>query len=159
MIEFSPLTKTDLSLIHKWFNEPHVKEFYSLRDWTLADVKNKYQDYFAHKTDVQPYIAYNDGTPFGYIQKYPVKNHPWKGQEIAEEIIDSATGIDYFIGEKDFLNMGLGRKMIQEFMKKHIFPKYKYCIADPSLENEKSISVVTKNGLLSFCKILRRMIR
>jgi GrpB-like predicted nucleotidyltransferase (UPF0157 family) len=33
-LEFVPLASEHFSLVCRWFNEPHVQEFYSLRSWT-----------------------------------------------------------------------------------------------------------------------------
>jgi len=146
LIKFRPLSKIDLSLIHLWFNEPHVQEFYSLRSWTLPEVESKFKDNFEMKTDVESFIVSDNGVPFGYIQYYPVKNHPWEGQNLTQEIIDSAAGIDYFIGDKAYLRKKFGRRMIEIFIQDYLPAKFKYCIADPSNDNFKSIQLLKKVG-------------
>jgi len=140
------LVSKDIQLLHTWFNEPHVKKFYSLRDWTQEEVEQKYQDYFNHETDVMPYIALYEGVPFGYMQRYPIKNHPWKGQDFPKDITENAAGIDFFIGDKDYLKKGFARIMIDAFLEEHIFIDYKYCIADPAIDNKDSIQLLEKIG-------------
>ncbi|MCX6989979.1 MAG: hypothetical protein NTX49_02775 [Chlamydiae bacterium] len=41
MISFQPLQQEDFSLMHMWFNRPHVQQFYSLRSWQEMEVLEK----------------------------------------------------------------------------------------------------------------------
>ena len=60
--------------------------------------------------------------PIGYIQSYPLKDHPWENQDLSNKIVQQAAGIDLFIGEEECLGKGLGCEIINYFLEKHIWP-------------------------------------
>jgi len=144
MIKFEQLSISHFSLLHKWLNTKHVQEFYALRPWSYAEVEEKYLPYIAGAISVNPYLILYEGTPIGLIQYYSVKEYPWPDQDLPPEIVDHAAGIDLFIGEVAYLGMGLGRKIIEQFLEAHIWPRFKYCLADPYVRNEASIRMFEK---------------
>ncbi len=145
-ISFTPLQQTHFSLIYDWFNMPHVQSFYSLRAWTLKEVGQKLTPYIQGVGDMKCYVISCHKTLIGYIQRYPVKMHPWNNQDLTNEIIDNSAGIDLFIGEREFVGNGLGHPILDAFLKKHIWPHYRYCLADPDINNNASMSFFRKCG-------------
>lgn len=145
-INFESLTEAYFSLIHNWFNQPHVQAFYSLRSWTIEEVRQKLLPYIHSTSPIKGYIIYFKESPIGYIQNYPVKDYPWENQKISNEIVQEAAGLDLFIGEEDFLSRGLGYQIIGAFLEKHIWPYYRYCLVDPDSRNETSIRLFQKCG-------------
>jgi aminoglycoside 6'-N-acetyltransferase len=143
---FEPLTEKYFSLIHDWFNAPHIQAFYSLRDWTVEEVRQKLTLYIRGMGDMKCYIISFDKTPIGYVQCYPVNKHPWDNQDLTDEIIQDSAGIDLFIGEKEFIGKGLGCQILDTFLKRHIWPYYRYCLADPDIRNEVSMCLFKKCG-------------
>lgn len=145
-IFFTPLSEKHFALIHTWFHEPHVQFFYSLRTWTIEEVCQKLTPYIQGVGGMECYIISIDKTPVGYIQCYPVKEHPWDNQNLDEEIIQNAAGMDLFIGEKKFIARGLGYQILEAFLKNYIWTRYKYCLVDPDIRNERSIRLFKKCG-------------
>ena len=92
VISFMPLSEEHFPLIRVWFNEPHVQAFYSLRTWTLEEVRNKLTPNLQGIDDLKSYIIFIRTTPIGYIQCYPVKKHPWDNQNLTDEIIENSAG-------------------------------------------------------------------
>lgn len=46
-IEFRSLSMADIPLMHKWFNKPHVRQFYSLSDSSVDEVlKNSFNTHY-----------------------------------------------------------------------------------------------------------------
>lgn len=143
---FTPLKEEHFSLIHAWFNEPHVQSFYSLRAWTIDEVRKKLAPYIQGMGDIECFIILIDKIPIGYIQCYPVKKHPWDNQNLVEEIVQNSAGIDLFIGEKEFIGKKLSSQILDVFLKKHIWIRYKYCLVDPDIRNKISIQLFEKSG-------------
>lgn len=152
-ISFVPLSQGHFSLIHSWFNKPHVQAFYSLRNWTQEEIYKKLEPYVRGKKQISSFIIYLNEHPIGYIQSYPVKDHPWENQNLSEEIIQEAAGFDLFIGEETYLNQGLGKQVIEHFLEEHIWPNYQYCIVDPDIRNEASMRLFQKSGFIEHKQI------
>jgi aminoglycoside phosphotransferase (APT) family kinase protein/RimJ/RimL family protein N-acetyltransferase len=145
-ISFKPLSEEYFALIQIWFNEPHVQSFYSLRAWTIEDVRQKLTPCIQGVGGMECYIISVDKTPMGYIQCYPVKEHPWDNQNLVEELIQNSAGIDLFIGEKKFIGKGFGCEILEAFLKNYIWTRYKYCLVDPDIRNDISIRLFKKCG-------------
>lgn len=152
-ILFKPLDESHFDLMLDWFNKPHVQAFYSLRNWTHEEVYKKLKPYVRGENHISSFIIYLEDHPIGYIQSYPVKDHPWEKQDLSEEIIQEAAGFDLFIGEERFLNQGLGKQIIDAFLTKHIWPKYQYCFVDPDTRNEASLRLFQKCGFIEHKQI------
>jgi aminoglycoside 6'-N-acetyltransferase len=138
-INFSPITFADIPLMLQWFNTPHVQEFYSLRSWTEDEVLAKLTPYISGDKPVSGFMVLLEENPIGYLQSYKVSDYPWPNQNLPEEIVKTAMGMDLFIGNKDFLGKGLGKRIIQAFIDTHVCPQYQYCIVDPDIKNVSAI--------------------
>jgi len=108
---FKPLQETDLNLLCKWLNEPHVKEWWDDK-LTNDEIKSKYRKRIGDSV-VVPFIAYLNDQPIGFIQYYDANKvgDGWWPNEV-----EGTIGIDQFIGYKDLINCGIGTKMISEFI-------------------------------------------
>lgn len=138
-LKFRPIQFTDVPLIHRWFNAPHVMTFYSLRRWTEQEVLNKLKPYILGKDPVYGFIVTMNGNPIGYIQQYSVKDYPWPNQQLPDEIIQNSAGFDMFIGEFHLIGKGLGKKIAFKFIEDYIWPKFRHCILDPDVRNHRAI--------------------
>jgi RimJ/RimL family protein N-acetyltransferase len=147
-INFRPLAESDFELMFRWFNLPHVQSFYSLRDWTREEIREKLSPYLREEKGIKAFIITLGAIPIGYIQFYPVKDHPWKDQDLLPEIVQKAAGLDLFIGEKEFIGRGFGPSIIEFFLQQQIWPDYDYCLADPDVRNEASLRLFEKTGFL-----------
>lgn len=147
-LHFESLNKSHFALIHKWFNKPHVQAFYSLRPWTLEDVNNKLTPYLQGKKQMNCYVTCHEKQPIGYIQRYSLQDFPWENQDLPDEVIREAAGIDLFIGEEKYLGKGLGCEILKCFLEKYVWPFHRYCFADPDSRNEASIRLFQKCGFI-----------
>lgn len=146
MIYFETLNELHFPLLTKWFNRPHVQEFYSLHAWTLEEVRSKYTPYIQKEKPLNCFIAYIDGTPFAFIQDYALKDFPWPEQNFTAEIIQKSAGIDLFIGKVSMLNKGLGTELLKVFLQTHVWPRYDFCVVDPEIRNVASQRFFHKCG-------------
>src|SRR5665213_2255442 len=100
---FKPLATSDLDLLCRWFEKPHVLEWWGDR-FTPEEIKDKYGKRIGDDV-VCPYIAYLDDKPIAFIQYYwasKIGDGWWLNED------DYTVGLDQFIGEEDCINKGLG---------------------------------------------------
>lgn len=145
-IDFRTIAFNDIPLMLQWFNTPHVQEFYSLRPWTENEVLAKLTPYILGDKPVSGFIVLLNGNPVGYVQSYPVRDYPWPNQNLAEEIVTRAMGMDLFIGNERLSGKGLGQHIIRTFLDTHVCPTYQYCIVDPDIRNVRAIKCYEKLG-------------
>lgn len=146
-ISFEPLKEDHIPVITQWFNEPHVVEFYSLRNnWTAEQTFKKLIPYIKQEKPVKCFIILNNNLAIGLIQMYPVKAFPWPEQDLPEEIIEQAAGIDILIGEKEFLRKGFGTSIIKQFLDEYVWKTFDYCVVDPDIKNTAMIRCNEKLG-------------
>lgn len=155
-IQFASLNESHFTLIHQWFNKPHVQAFYSLRSWTYDEVRKKLMPNLQGEKGMKCFIIYHGKHPVGYIQSYPIKGHPWEDQDLSDEVVQEAAGIDLFIGEEGYLGKGLGCEIINRFLEECIWPFYRYCLADPDVRNEASVRLFHKCEFIEHKQILSK---
>jgi hypothetical protein len=138
MISFKRVTKNDISMIVSWIKQPHVlKWWYSAQNKTEQEVYLKYLNRL-EDSSIQMYISYYNDIPIGYLQAYYISDemkHLYT--------INNGVGTDLFLGNIDFLGIGLGKKMLHDFISNIIFKEFetKYICIDPVLKNKKAIHV------------------
>jgi len=131
----------------KFFNEPHVQAFFSLRTWTMEDIQNKYAERVLenNKSSIRSWMVYLDQTPIGFIQDYPVKAHPWPDQDFTTDFIDRACGLDFLMGEKTFLGKKIGTLVFKQFCEDHL-KNYEFLVVDPDIKNQTGINFFSALG-------------
>lgn len=169
-ITFKPLAFSDIPIMHQWFNKPHVQAFYSLRQWIEQEVLEKLKPYILSDNPVNGFIILINQQPIGYVQYYNVKDYPWNNQNLSEDIIEHAAGMDLFIGEERFIGKGLGGEIIKNFLDAMIWPQFQYCIVDPDVNNTAAIrcyeklhfkehAIIEAENALKYVTRLKLMIR
>jgi len=144
LLSFRPLNFTDIPLIHRWFNLPHIQKYYSLQQWTKNEVLNKLKPYIEGTKPVTGYIVLMNDSPIGYIQYYRVSDYPWPDQNLTEEIVNQAAGLDMFIGDEKLIGKGFGSKIVSDFLNQFIWPEFEYCLVDPDITNTAAIRCYEK---------------
>jgi Acetyltransferases, including N-acetylases of ribosomal proteins len=153
MITFREINMEDIPLIHAWFNEPHVQEFYSLRSWTENEVLDKLLPMIKRKKPLYGYLALMSGVPVGYLQYCAVKDFPWPKQDFDPSIVNRGAGVDFFIGDPTLIGKGLGPKIMARFLDTVIWPHFKFCVVDPDVKNLPSVRMFEKCGFEKHKKI------
>ncbi|HAT8178957.1 TPA: GNAT family N-acetyltransferase [Legionella pneumophila] len=150
-ITFKLLSESDFTLLLKWLEESHVKAWWDQDvKWTSAQIQKKYDSYVkGYKIEnneakpISAYIIYVDEIPIGYIQIYNAydfaRSIPLSG------LPSSLAAFDVFIGEKNFLNKGIGSKAIDQFLKEYAH-SYTHVFADPDNTNSTAIRAYEKAG-------------
>jgi len=140
-------------LIHKWFNEPHVQKFYSLRNWSEQEVLDKLQPTIDSTKAISAFIIFYNDNPIGYIQCYKVSDFPWPMQDLSDEQSHQGAGLDLFIGDPYYVGKGLGKNLLNQFLIEKIWPHFKYCVVDPDERNTTSKQLFEKCGFKLHKKI------
>jgi aminoglycoside 6'-N-acetyltransferase len=139
-------------LFFKWLQAPHVKAWWDKNiQWTPQLLKEKYGSYIhgykleaGIKEPLQAYIISIDAQPVGYIQLYNPRDY--FGEELMDELTDSLAGLDFFIGETEYLGKGLGSLILRKFLEEYVDPSYDSCLVDPNTANIRAIRAYEKAG-------------
>ncbi|MEX2393323.1 MAG: GNAT family N-acetyltransferase [Actinomycetota bacterium] len=145
VIDFVRLTRDDLLLLAKWFEEPHVRRWWIDADSDPDHLEAKY----GPRIDggwPEVFVVYVDGAPVGFVQWCPMEHYAEWYADL--EDTKDAIGIDYLIGEPDRVGQGLGTRVIGEFVSRAWvrFPNAGGVAADPQPGNTASCRVLEKNG-------------
>src|SRR5437870_4844585 len=146
-IAFRALEQSDMPLMAKWLNEPHVHEWYDADEpGDLDSITTRYMPCTNGDEPVQAYIILYHGNPIGYIQGYDLKDYPDEMQAMGVD--EHAAGMDLFIGEADTVGRGVGTAVIKRFLKEKLFshPGIDSCIIDPEPDNKRAIRAYEKTG-------------
>jgi RimJ/RimL family protein N-acetyltransferase len=148
-ITFRPLRKNDLPLLHRWFNTPHVSQWWSHdgnHHPSFEEIKKKYSPRILPQENVDVYIFSYEKKPIGMIQSCKMDDEP--AEKTIFGLEDGCVGIDLCIGEEDYVHKGLGSAIIRRFLMEIVFSdgNVAACIADPQLENTIAIKCYQKAG-------------
>ena len=144
---FKKIKESDLLLLSKWLEEPHVKKWWPIleKDELLSEFLQRIRS-----KDTFGYIVNLDDKPIGYIQYYFVDGKTDKtGLWLPKDILTkSVIGTDQFIGDPNKIGKGHGTKFIKEFIE-FIFKNeldVKTVIVDPDPKNIAAIRCYEKIG-------------
>ena len=147
------VTEQDIGLLFFWFCKEEVRVFFGdPKEWTNEIVENLKNG----SNWVFYYLVFVENIPIGFVQYYETNKAPlglWSKEP------DGTVGIDYLIGEPDFLKKGYGSRIIKSLVSLiRKTNKYRFIIADPMVDNFASISVLTNNGFIKQGNGLYRLI-
>ena len=140
VVTFRALRREDVPLLYRWFKAEHVARWWPTGSY--EEVLRKYGERTSDDSDVRPYVISYGGRPIGYVQLYPA---------------DAKTrGLDFFIGEPEYLRRGLSAIVLRAFLDSVVFSQkdVEACIVDPVQENTIAIRAFEKAGF-RFVKIIR----
>jgi RimJ/RimL family protein N-acetyltransferase len=149
MLHLRAIEDGDLPLLRAWLNREHVKKWFELperniysADW-LYEVERRF-DEFSWLTHL---IIESDGRPIGFCVYYDCfdAKEDWYGPTAKGE----AYGIDYLIGEPDFVGKGFGKETVRLLIKKiKSETRAARIVAQPDPENHASRAVLKANGFM-----------
>jgi RimJ/RimL family protein N-acetyltransferase len=142
---FRPMTKSDIPLMHRWLNLPHVAEWWG--GDSLEEVAKEYGEYLDGVEPIHPFIASCDGIEIGHLQWMRYRDYP-KYMQILRIDDPDAANCDVFIADEHFLHRGVGAPMIRAFADEVIFadPTITTCFIDPDARNKIAIRAYEKAG-------------
>jgi RimJ/RimL family protein N-acetyltransferase len=148
-ITFKKLSLDDCACLHRWLQLAHVRLFWDDGHRSLQQV----QEYYWRDDSIKRYLFFIDDKPAGYIQSYVIARAHEYGKF---SLPDGKTlGVDYFIGNEDFLGKGWALFILKRFISFRC-KGIERVIVDPEPENKKAIHIYEKCG---FKKIGEQIIK
>jgi aminoglycoside 6'-N-acetyltransferase len=135
--EFMPMTATDLPLIRRWLETPHVSQWWH----DPAEQFELVSGDLDHPNMAQ-YIVASDGRPFAYLQCYNLSD--WNTGFGPQPI--GTRGLDQFIGEADMLGRGHGSAFIRAFAELLLAKGTPRVVIDPDPANVQAIRAYERAG-------------
>lgn len=149
-IELKPLMDKDIPLFEKWLDKEYIKKWFGEKEDWLNEINERNGKYSFLKHFIVYYndreIGYCLYTDCFYLKDLEEEEHDFK--ELYGDITEKnhTYEIGYLIGEEEYLNKGIGKRIIQLLEEKIIQIGGKEISADPSEENIISIKALLKNG-------------
>jgi len=154
--EFHPRSASDLPLLRRWLEMPHVREWWGEPETELAFICAMIDG----RDTTRPFIFSVDGEPLGYIQYWFVGDHqnaswvalpPWLAELPADTV-----GVDLSIGEPARLSQGLGSAVLRTFAERLVAQGYRSIIIDPDPHNRRAVRAYEKAGFRAVPWLLGR---
>lgn len=165
MISFLSLTNSHFPLLLKWLEAPHVKTWWDKdKKWNMELIKEKYTSYVKGykrlklkdriiENPIHAFIIYSDNKPIGYIQYYNKYDFPSEQEYDISELPNSCAALDWYIGELNFINKGIGSQALALFIEQFVFKKFSNIFVDPDTVNIQAIRVYKKIGFIVIRKV------
>lgn len=113
---FVPLQSSDFPILTTWFAEPHVARWWR-EPSDLVSVETNYGPIADEVDPTEGFIVHFSDRPIGYVQRYLIDDHRDWRETIWDALGETGgIGIDYVIGEPDFVGKGIGRRLISQFV-------------------------------------------
>ena len=159
MVTFRALARSDLPMLRRWLNTPHVYEWWGRHAGpgalggagtaaaTEAEVEAKYGPGLDHGGTTHRYVIEHAGVPIGLIQWYHLRDFADYARAIGEDAATSV-GMDLLIGEPSAIGRGLGSRAIDEFATSIVFREQDVdrIVSGPAATNARSIRAFEKAG-------------
>lgn len=142
---FRPLGHGDLPRMTQWLAEPHVQRWWN----ESADpdrVRAKYGPRVDGRSATRMFAIVEDDRPIGWIQTYRWGDYPEHAARVGAE--PDEAGIDLAIGDPSRVGQGLGPRIIDAFLVRHVFVDESTtgCVVDPDEANGRSLAAFAKAG-------------
>jgi aminoglycoside 6'-N-acetyltransferase len=147
-ITFRALQRSDFALLSEWLARPHVRRWWR-HDPSSDAVEADFGDGVDGLDPVEYFMVVIDGVDRGFIQRCQFGDEAeWL---VALQVVDAqaeAAGIDYFIGDMEFVGRGVGTAMIGAFIADTWtrYPNAPMMLVDVEAENVASWRILEKNG-------------
>ena len=142
---FRPFAPDDLSLMRRWLEMPHIREWWGDPETELGYIR----DMVEGRDTTRPFIFLVDGEPTGYIHYWFIGDHqnatwiadyPWLA-----ELPSDAIGVDLSIGDPAKLSQGIGSEALSAFAE-HLVEDLPTIIIDPDPTNRRAVRAYEKAG-------------
>lgn len=148
VVTLRAMTRGDLALVTRWRQEPHVHRWWTADgEPTPERVSAQYADHIDGTTPTRMWIVEVNGRSLGFVQDYRVGDYPDYALLTPDP---AAIGVDYAIGEPEWVGRGLGVRMIWAWMldARRRFPEATTYFAAPDHRNESSLRLLDKVGFV-----------
>lgn len=150
-LSFRAMRPSDLDLMHRWLNTPHVRRWWYDEGTSRREIETKYLPLIEGRDTAKPFVILYGDRPIGYIQSYRISTED--DEEYAKLVnVEDSAGVDLFIGEAEYLYRGLGQHVVLGFVSEHIFsdPGIEVCVIGPETKNVAAVRAYEKAGFRFF---------
>lgn len=155
VINFKKADSEHQTIIFKWLEEPHVKEFWDNSQAHKDDIVNfingRKEPSNYYNGEFTYWVGSLDGHPFSLIMS--IKENPHENRPQIKEKYLSKTGntygLDYMIGDKEYFGKGFGASTLKEFtefFQRENDPLADTFFIDPDKSNPRAKHVYEKAG-------------
>lgn len=147
-IKFRALTRDDFALLGRWLGQDHVRPWWD-KDSSPAGVEARYGPSVDGTDLSEQFIVHLEGEPVGMIQRYRLTDEPeWQEALAVTGTPADAAGIDYLIGDVALIGLGLGPRIIAEFIADtwQRYPEVPAIVVDIDQRNRRSWRALEKAG-------------
>jgi RimJ/RimL family protein N-acetyltransferase len=154
--DFDAMTISDLPLMRRWLEQPHVREWWGAPETELGYIR----DMIEGRDTTRPFIFSVDGKAVGYIQYWFIghhqnetwiADHPWLA-----ELPSEAVGVDLTIGEEELLSCGIGSTVLRAFTQRLVADGHRIIIIDPDPANSRAVRAYEKAGYRAIPRLFGR---
>jgi aminoglycoside 6'-N-acetyltransferase len=144
-VDFRPLTRDELPLLHEWLCREHVRRWWG-EPGTLEDTVAEYLPAIEGTEPTDLHAIVLDGRAVGLVQTYLLADYPDYAALLG--LGTGVAGLDLLLGEEELLGHGLGTTVIRRFTREVVLARKGTvaCTADPDLRNLASIRAFEKAG-------------
>ena len=150
-ISFRRLRSSDLALMHRWLNEPHVRRWWYAEGSSYEEIEDHYLPGIEGRDATKLFLILHGDEPIGFVQSYRTSA---EDDETYARLVDveNSAGVDLFIGEPEYLHRGLGGHVIRRFLSDHVFsnPEIGMRVIGPEPNNAAAIRAYEKAGFRYF---------
>lgn len=146
VVTLRPMTHGDLPLVAQWRQHQHVHQWWAGDgEPTLERVTEQYSDDIDGTSPTRIWVAEVNGRSVAFVQDYRIGDYPDYALLGPDR---DAVGVDYAIGEPDWVGRGLGVPILWAWMQKtlHRLPEARAYFAAPDHRNAASLRVLDKLG-------------
>ena len=150
-VSFRRLRSSDLGLMHRWLNAPHVRRWWYAEGSSYEEIEDHYLPGIEGRDATKLFLILHGDEPIGFVQSYRISAEDDEGYASLVDV-DNSAGVDLFIGEPGYLHRGLGSHIIRRFLYEHVFPtpEIEVCVIGPEPKNTAAIRAYEKAGFRYF---------
>ena len=135
-IGFRPLIAADEPLLRQWLVAPHVTQWW-------PDAETELNEALGHVAsgDADAFVIRGNGHDIGYIQAYDAREDSYFADQAP-----GTKGMDLYLGYRDLVGHGLGRRVIAAFAEKLMAEGAPAVVADPDPKNIPAVAAYRAAG-------------
>lgn len=148
VVALRPMTRGDLTAVTRWRTQPHLRRWWTeAAEPTLESVTTAYGARVDGMSPTRMWVVEVNGRSIGFVQDYRTGDDPEFTQPVASP---DTVGVDYAIGEPEWLGRGLGVRVLWAWMQRarRRFPDAPTYAAAPDHRNAASLRVLDKAGFV-----------